>query len=158
MLSASAHAFTKHTVACVPEKLSLAMLFLALRSVVSSRPVPLASCRHPVLQDTTTTTTPAGAIEDRWYTHATVVASRQMKESLQVMLRPQVHGEQQVCKSFSLAVPKRANARQTADLTHQKPSEYGWGGSMLKVIVRVVSLLMLALTCTECSTAGLHAP
>lgn len=35
---------------CVPEKFSLAMLFLALRSVVSSRPVPLASWRHPVLQ------------------------------------------------------------------------------------------------------------
>ena len=33
-----------------PEKFSLATLFLALMSVVSSRPVPFASCRQPVLQ------------------------------------------------------------------------------------------------------------
>lgn len=83
------------------------MLFLALRSVVSSRPVPLASCRHPVLQDTTKpklpAELPAGAVENRQYTHAMVV--RQTKEGLQAMLHPHVQGEN--CVSLPLSTTSK---------------------------------------------------
>lgn len=155
--SAAAHASINHIVACVPENLSLAMLFLALRSVVSSRPVPLASCRHPVLQDTTKTNHLPVLLKQSMYICQSCHQQKD-KTGLQATLQLHAHREQPACYSFLLAVPQGAIARQVADMTHERPSIDEWGGSTLNPNVRVLSLLMLALTCTECSTAGLHAP